>query len=263
MASQVEPEELKSPANKPSPAATSAPFPPTASFPAQLKAGGDTGIASGATVSSGLPFSPFDSGVNDKQLAATQGDQPASLPLGAQEPVKPMTTTALPSNGYRRVTRRIVQVRPVAHMSAHSVRIQSQPRTRTVLIAAIAAVSTALLLCIIALVIFLVSNNDNLSGSAITEPALPEGAVAANEAAREGIASGNFNSVWVGNEQTTPEIATIIRDAFVVEFVRTGSTNMDLAIKVAQSGTDEYLHCQDSGKLVTCSSDNGYLVYIA
>lgn len=93
-------------------------------------------------------------------------------------------------------------------------------------------------------------------------PNLPEGAIPANDAARNNEPGGNFNSVYRGTVVTTESFANVVRDEYVKHYVET--RELDATIKAFSPVTKitYTMECSDNGEFVTCTGGNNAVVLI-
>ena len=93
-------------------------------------------------------------------------------------------------------------------------------------------------------------------------PDLPEGAIPANDAARNNEPGGNFNSVYRGTVVTTESFANVVRDEYVKHYVETHE--FDATIKAFSPVTKitYTMDCSDNGEFVTCTGGNNAVVLI-
>ena len=93
-------------------------------------------------------------------------------------------------------------------------------------------------------------------------PDLPEGAIPANDAARNNEPGGNFNSVCRGTVETTEPFANVVRDEYVKHYVET--RELDATIKAFSPVTKitYTMGCSDNGEFVTCTGGNNAVVLI-
>lgn len=93
-------------------------------------------------------------------------------------------------------------------------------------------------------------------------PDLPEGAIPANDAARNNEPGGNFNSVYRGTVVTTESFANVVRDEYVKHYVETHE--FDATIKAYSPVTEitYTMDCSDNGEFVTCTGGNNAVVLI-
>ncbi|HIW95114.1 MAG TPA: hypothetical protein H9867_01290 [Candidatus Corynebacterium gallistercoris] len=94
-------------------------------------------------------------------------------------------------------------------------------------------------------------------------PALPAGAIAANDAARNGDPAGDFNQVWRGTEITSEPFAQAVRDAFVRHYLDTDQTSGTVNAYSSVTGQTYTMKCTDNDEFVTCTGGNNAVVYIA
>lgn len=96
-----------------------------------------------------------------------------------------------------------------------------------------------------------------------TSPALPAGAVAANQAARNGAPAGDFNNVYRGTDVTSEPFAVAVRNDFVSSYLANGSLNQTIYTYSPVTGQRYEMNCSDSGSYVTCRGGNNAVVYIS
>ena len=91
---------------------------------------------------------------------------------------------------------------------------------------------------------------------------MPEGAIPANDAARNNEPGGNFNSVYRGTVVTTESFANVVRDEYVKHYVETHE--FDATIKAYSPVTEitYTMDCSDNGEFVTCTGGNNAVVLI-
>lgn len=104
---------------------------------------------------------------------------------------------------------------------------------------------------------------DDRTETPTSAPAIPEGAIPANAAARDGLPTGDFNSVWRGTTVTSEPFALMVRDAFVDNYLRTGETTANLRVVSPVTGGDYLMRCRDDAGVIRCEGGDNAVVIIA
>jgi hypothetical protein len=98
---------------------------------------------------------------------------------------------------------------------------------------------------------------------------LPGGSVPANDAARNGEPTGQFNAVWVsppnGSSYTSEDFGVAVRDAFVNDYLADPARAVDRTVNATSptNGQSYTMSCRDQGSYVHCTGGNNANVYIA
>lgn len=92
---------------------------------------------------------------------------------------------------------------------------------------------------------------------------IPAGAIPANDAARNDLPTGDFNSVWRGTEVTSEPFARAVRDEFVVHYLNTGRTEGTISVHSTVTGQTYEMTCSDHGTYVTCRGGDNAVVHIS
>ena len=93
-------------------------------------------------------------------------------------------------------------------------------------------------------------------------PELPEGAIPANDAARNNEPGGNFNSVYRGTVVTTESFANVVRDEYVKHYVETHEFDATIKAYSPVTKITYTMDCSDNGEFVTCTGGNNAVVLI-
>ncbi len=101
------------------------------------------------------------------------------------------------------------------------------------------------------------------AGGRPTQPDLPAGATAVNDAARGKAPAGDLNNVYTGTGTTSAEFALIVRNAFVRYYLDTGNLTGQIEATSPVTGLSYELSCSDDGSYVTCTGGNNAVIYIA
>lgn len=94
-------------------------------------------------------------------------------------------------------------------------------------------------------------------------PQLPEGAVPANESAKNNEPAGNFNNVWRDQTQTSESFAVNVREEYVRHYLDTNEFNAVITVFSPVTGRNYQMDCKDNGQFVTCTGGDNAVVYIA
>jgi hypothetical protein len=102
-----------------------------------------------------------------------------------------------------------------------------------------------------------------------TTAAVPAGSVPANDAARNGEPTGQFNAVWVsppnGTTYTSESFGVAVRDAYAEAYLADPSRAVDRTVNATspETGNSYTMSCRDQGSYVHCTGGNDANVYIA